>query len=467
MPYNIQVTVSSGLNYRTQPSTASGKKVGSYPKGTKLYCNTKTKTGDETWYQVASNGYWVCGYQPKGGWYIKGLDGSASSTNTSKPVQTQSSSKVNSSNSSSYSGGAFNANNINPTYEGSATGLNINSTGVNSAVAGSLSVGGRMEPENYAIDTSWTKQYVNIIKRNHNIYVQGDENIMKSQFEHFNRFKQEFPDLALDKTFAHVFITRPDLNIFASTSKTSALHPQVAKDPNCYYLHKTRPEILTCLSKNHSANHHFNTFLCNKAASFEVSDEFIKTGEMGETFTGHKVSFGKNITESRTAGSFSIQYQDDKELNVLKMHKIWVEYISKVYRGEWSPKQSYMTDKILDYPVSVYYILTAGDGETILFWTKYYGVYPTNIPSSTLSYSKGSMVQMPEYSITYQYSFKEDFNPLALAEFNMNSKGGGFTYNKIYEPTLLSTGRTFCGSPFIDTVNTNGEYAYKLRFRKE
>lgn len=465
MPYNIQVTASGGVNYRTKPSTSSGKKMGAYPKGTKLYCNTKTKTGDETWYQVASNGYWVCGYQPKGGWYIKGLDGTSNKTDTTTSVAT-STNKNNASNASTYSSGAFNASNISYTYEGSAVGVNVTSGGTNVAETFNKVTTPSTEQQDYKIDTSWVNQYVNIIKRNHNIYVDGDENLMNSQFEKFNRYRMEFPDLVLDKTFAHVFITRPDLNLFATSSKTSALHSQVENDPECYYLYKTRPEILTCLSKNHSANHDFNPFLSNRAASFEVSDEFIKTAEMGETLTGYKLSFGKNIIDSRTAGSFSIQYQDDKELNVLRMHKIWVEYISKVYRGEWSPKQSYMIDKILDYPVSVYYILTAGDGETILFWSKYYGAYPTNIPSSVLSYSKGNMVQNPEYSITYQYSFKEDFNPLALAEFNMNSKNGGFVYSKIYEPSLLSTGKTFSGSPFIDTVNNNGEYCYKLRFRK-
>lgn len=460
MPYNIQVTSSNGVNYRTQPSTATGKKVGVYPKGTKLYCNTKTKTGEETWYQVASNGYWVCGYQPKGGWYIKGIDGTANKTDTtSKPSSNTSKSQASSSsnNSTSSFGQILESG-------GKVTGVQVISNGSNSAQAFN-SISTTPELNDFKIDTTWLKHYINIIKRNHNIYVEGDESVMKKYFEQFNRFSIDFPDISLDKTFSHVFITRPDLNILANSSRNSDLHPQVANDPNCYYLFKTRPEILTSLTKNHSANHDFNPFLCNKAASFEVSDEFIKTGEMGETFTGHKISYGKNNIESKTAGSFSISYQDDNELNVYKMHKMWVDYISKVFRGEWNPKEEYIKDKTLDYAVSMYYFLTAADGETILFWSKYYGAYPTNIPSSTLSWSKGNIVQNPEYSITYQYSFKEDFNPLALAEFNINSKGGGFVYNKIYEPTLLSTGKTFCGSPFIDTVNKNGVYQYKLRFR--
>lgn len=471
MPYNIQVTVAAGLNYRTKPSTKRGTIKGAYPKGTKLLCSEKTSENGETWYKVQSNGYWVCGYMPKDGWYIKSLSTSTSkpTDTTTKPPASPNTSKPTSNNDSvikklleeensqfEFSGG------------GTAIGLPSNSKGSNNATGfGQIGTSAADTTYDYKIDTSWLREYLNIVKKNANIYIEGDENIINSFFTKFNRFDIDYPDLVLDKTFAFVFMTRPDLNILNGSSKSAPLHPQVQNDPTCYYINNTRPEIITSLTKNHSSSHDFNVFLCNHASSFEVSDEFIKTGEMGETLTGHKIAYGKNNIESKTAGSFNIQYTDDKELNIYKMHKLWTDYISKVYRGEWKPKREYITDKVLDYATSVYYILCAGDGETILFWSKYYGVFPTNTPSSTLSWSKGNSIKNPEYSITYQYSFKEDFNPLALAEFNMNCKDGSFVYKNIYEPILASTGRSFSGAPFIDTVNVNGEYRYKLRFRKE
>jgi len=120
----------------------------------------------------------------------------------------------------------------------------------------------------------------------------------------------------------------------------------------------------------------------------------------------------------------------------------------------------------LDYASSVYYILCGPDGETILFWSKYFGVFPTNAPSSITSWSKGTQMKIPEYSTTFAYAFKEDFSPLTLAEFNMNNTGA-YLYRKTYEPSLIGTGKTFTGAPFIDTSINSGSNAYefKLKFR--
>ena len=129
--------------------------------------------------------------------------------------------------------------------------------------------------------------------------------------------------------------------------------------------------------------------------------------------------------------------------------------------------------KTLDYPCSVYYIITAEDGETILFWSKYYGVFPTNVPSSSYSWTKGNTLASPEVSITYQYSFKEDFNPVSLVEFNLNSRIDSLSnpkYEPVYNEHLGSSGYTWVGRPFIETVTDNDsgkDYYFKLRFLKQ
>ncbi|WP_171567733.1 hypothetical protein, partial [Brevibacillus sp. MCWH] len=158
-------------------------------------------------------------------------------------------------------------------------------------------------------------------------------------------------------------------------------------------------ELILSLTDHFSNSHDFHPYLSNTANSFELSDEFIKTVEHGETLTGYKVQYGKNNIESNSSGSFSISYIDDAEFNIYKTHKAWIEYISRVYRGEVTPKRDYIQKKILDYTVSVYYFICGPDGETILFWSKYFGVFPTNTPSSASSWSKGSSVKLPEFTI--------------------------------------------------------------------
>jgi hypothetical protein len=285
----------------------------------------------------------------------------------------------------------------------------------------------------YFMDYSFIEENLKIARNNLNLLNNEDLlSIKKDLFNKFNRFKVVYPDYQLSKSFAYVFFTRPDLNIL-DEGDNRILASQLKNEPLYYYLSKNSPDILLSLTKYLSANHDLFPKLCDTAQSFEISDEYIKTMEHGETFSGYKVQYGKNNIESKTAGTFSVSYIDDNEFNVYKIHKAWIDYISKIYRGELKAKNEYRYAKILDYACAVYYILCGPDAETVLFWTKYFGVFPTNAPSSIFSWSKNNLLKVPEYSINYAYAFKEEFSPLTLAEFNMNSRGS-YVYKKIYEP---------------------------------
>lgn len=320
----------------------------------------------------------------------------------------------------------------------------------------------------YYNDYSSLISSVNTIENNLNIGLNADNvtAIRNSMLHKFNRFLIAFPERALPKTFAHVFFTRPELNIYKSGSRTTLLD-KVDNDPYFYYLNKNSPDLLRSLTREFSYDHDFNPFLSNMAGSFELTDESIETEEYGETYTGWKIKYGKHNIKSKTADSFGITYTDDIDYNVFKIHKAWTDYISKVYRGEFEVDRESIIKRTLDYACSVYYFLCGPDGETLLFWTKYTGVFPVNIPSSASSWQKGNLVKVPEFQIKYEYSWKEDMVPTSLAEFNLNSmRESNYIAAKTYEPELLSTGRTFVGSPYIETVRgRDNSYTYKLRFR--
>ncbi len=288
--------------------------------------------------------------------------------------------------------------------------------------------------------------------------------LMPQLFHNFNRYGIEYADRILPKTFPHVFFTRPDINVLKEDGSLTAL---ANSDDLYHYVWDNNKDIIRTLTQFYSNKHQFNTFIHNYARSFEVSDEFIKPTDHGETFTGNKLQYGKSDIESRSAGEFSITYNDDANLNVYKMHKIWVDYISKVYRGHFYPRKEYMMKKTIDYACAAYYILCGPDGETILFWSKYFGVFPTNVPSSTLSWSKNNVLSNPELSINYSYSFKEDFDPVALAEFNelcaTTAKKSKARVN--YDKSHASMGSTRTGAPYIDSVNVNGRKVFKLKWR--
>lgn len=322
-------------------------------------------------------------------------------------------------------------------------------------------------------DYSGYESNFSIMRKNLNINDSASDLavIRNNMIERFNRWKVAYPDTQLTKTFAHVFFTRPNLNLYKTQgSKIVELNSQAANDPVYYYLDKNNRALLLTLTKAFSGKHDFNPFLSNMARSFELSDESIESIEHGETFTGYKVKYGRHNIKSKTAGQFSISYIDDDDYRVYKLHKAWADYISKVYRGEFEAMDDYRRWRILDYACSVYYFLCGADGETILFWSKYTGVYPLNIPSAASSWTAGNLIKMPEVSIQYDYAWKEDFNPTSLAEFNINGQGaqqsGQLQYISTYERELLTTGKTFTGSPFIESTHKkSGDYVFKLKFR--
>ena len=478
MRLRVKVTASSGLNIRNGPST-SEEVLGSLSYGEEVVVNDTGENG--TWYRLEDGGgmYIYAAYTE----VVANLE---ESTPPSPPPVAPDHDFSQSKPSPDYSaiGDMMDNDSDISDYDNSlrgnkATGrpigyyenLNpIKNRGGFPDQAGYDSTGCAIY--NYAMDTSAFKTNLGIMKRNLNM-LSDDQNgystLMVDLFTKFNRFKIEHPDYHLTKSFSYVFFTRPDLNIMERSGKSNfKLVKQVSNDPVYYYLSKNNPRILASLIADYDSSHDFQPFLSNRAESFELSDEYVKTMEHGETFTGFRVMYGKNNIESRTAGTFSVKYTDDQEFSVYKTHKAWIDYISKVYRGELVSKPEYIYKRILDYACSVYYIICAADGETILFWSKYYGVFPTNAPSSTQSWSKGNMVKIPEYNITYAYAYKEDFSPLSLAEFNMNSNGK-YKYRRIYEPDMLSTGRSMVGAPFIETSTESGTgaYVFKLKFRNE
>lgn len=491
MRLRIKVTTKyDPLNIRSSPGT-SYKVVGTLPIGTETIVNDQKNVGSDIWYKLEDNRGWVCAKLGSVNYYYATIIANLEQPDPPKPVPQDTDSSDTTSGGKAFGNSFINeAANIDETLmsnmykvteqkTGNVYGTNDNSntedydkmmfqaaqkTGFPTYLGYENGVG----VYDYFMDYGFIENDLKYIKQSLNIYTDitfPDAN--KALFNNFNRFRAQFPDYNLTNTVSYIFITRPDLNLVEPVgNNTYKLVPQFENDPTFTFLFGHNSNILLSLTSYFSKQHDFHPFLSNMAGSFEVSDQYIKTIEHGETLTGYKVQYGKHNIESKTAGKFNITYIDDRELTIYQIHKAWTDYISKVYRGEASPKRTYIQKKILDYACSVYYILCAQDYETILFWSKYYGVFPTNEPSSTFSFQRGNPVKEPEYSIEYAYAFKEDFNPLTLCEFNMNSSGN-YIYLKPYNANIRQSGKSLTGAPFIETVRDgSAQYVFKLKFRK-
>ena len=286
---------------------------------------------------------------------------------------------------------------------------------------------------------------------------------------YYNRYKIPNPNLPLQHGHAHVFFVRPDCNLLTASGK---LINEIEYNELFQYAYRHSPMMLSELVQAASKNvkNQFMMSLSNYISSFSLSDEYINTDTYGRTYTGYKISFGKHDIESKTASTFDVVFNDDRYLHIYQIIRLWVEYINGVYRGEFSPTNEYIFNKILDYVGSCYYFITAEDGETIIFWTKYYGVFPSTIPSSQYSWGEGNNIQSPQLSVTFNYSFKEDFNPYSIYEFNYNAKIEEVTNIKtvpVYDYKLGHASYKYGLTPFIEVVqdDTNDiNYVYKLRY---
>lgn len=303
-----------------------------------------------------------------------------------------------------------------------------------------------------------------------NLHIEDRDQLFRQYTEYYNRFKLANPNDFLAKSFAHIFFVRPDCNILErGGSEEFNLVSQLESNANFYYLYKNSPEVLRQLCQDSGYDHDFMMLLSNKAGSFQLSDESLEFDTYGKALTGHKVSYGKHNVNSKTAGDFSITYTDDRNFHIYQLHKAWTDYISMVYQGIINPRTYMMENRILDYATCVYYVLCAEDGETIIFWSKYYGVFPVSIPSSQNSWAKGNVISSPDLDIRYQYSWKEDYNPLSLIELNLNSGKDGFSYHvPVFDTKEGICATTWVGAPFVETFNngTLAPYTFKLRFKK-
>lgn len=301
------------------------------------------------------------------------------------------------------------------------------------------------------------------------------QSIFNRNLVNYNRFKIKSPDDVFYRGFPHVFFVRPDLNIFYGNNKdVTRLSPALENNSLFSYAWKNSQTLVRSLVQNNGDPHMFNMYLSNKVTSFETSDEFIGTENNGKTYLGHQITYGKDVIESRTSGELNLNFDDDRNCHTYLLNRLWMEYVNLVSRGTISPTPQNILDKILDYAGSVYYIVTAEDGETIIFWSKYYGVFPSTSPSSQFSWS-GEAIQGPlNYSFKYQYSFKEDFNPFSLVEFNMNSGITKNTKTQYYVPVFDKLNNTvtttWVGQPYIELCtdlnnpNSGTPYTFKLRF---
>lgn len=275
-----------------------------------------------------------------------------------------------------------------------------------------------------------------------------DTNLFKSIYHSANIFTDKETDLfhnryrygvlnayqTLTNSREFLFFTKPDLNIIPSQSSQdikvniAGTHLDNTKDlngvlrnyPFWLELCNRYPGVIECLQGSLSLNGNndpFNHLLANMVQSNidvpGISAEMIETPTntygVGYTYRGSSEA-------SDDGFDFSLEFKDTKYLPVYNFFKAYEEYETLKHHGIIAPHIQYIYDKILHDQYSIYKFVVGDDGETIIYYAKYYGVKSKSLPRDVFNanqYDNGL-----SYSIDFNAAFVEDMNPLILSDFN-------------------------------------------------
>jgi len=254
-----------------------------------------------------------------------------------------------------------------------------------------------------------------------------------------------------------IFMTRPSLNLVISDSKmspsyiersrsrlgldlkhdptiythdemikfkeaTGVLDPasNIARSPIISQIFNRNKDLVECLSRKSRSP--FLKLITNFSLGLDLKDTTLKTGELLETIMGYKMRIPFHNIESTSAGEFSIPYYNDDNLLIFNLHQVWLDYINGVKLGKYDPDPDPLEYSYLDYMSSVYYFLLKPDLETLVWWGKYTGVFPDNIPHSIFGSKRFNIDTVDEISISYQYSYKEEMDLDILNDFSLVAK---------------------------------------------
>ena len=330
-----------------------------------------------------------------------------------------------------------------------------------------------------------------------------------STYYYYNRAKIPVADLAWRKGFRHIFITRPECYIMASGNNgTIVLSEQCEYDRDFTTAYNQFPYILKILSPHYitGSKDNFNYLLSNAVTGLNVQGTQIAIDDnVQKSIDGFTINTAKTMT-SNQGSTIDLTFNDTKRLDVYNCLRMWMMYEYKTYKGILAPSYNgykysnsynlgngedisisksqnsdwlytmHPYDRALDYCATLFDIVTDESGTKILYWCKYYGIYPISATPSGLSNSNNNaLTQNMTVNAQFKYQRKMEMNEQTFVEFNYNAgliNANGTLKTDVYEsqPWLYYKDATrddvnyqsksyvgaaglFTGSPYIVMTN--------------
>jgi hypothetical protein len=298
--------------------------------------------------------------------------------------------------------------------------------------------------------------------------------------EMFNRFYLPEGFLWPGGLRGHIFFTRPDCNLMDIENKALPLREKlrgrsgfsafIEENSNSVEGIKNAANKVAMKQLQQNTGHPsaFMPIFSNTFKGYTPEDQVLDTVEKGDTLHGIRLSYAKHSMNSRSSGTFTLNFHDTKDFPLYKTVALWTDYIEAVFLGDHSPNEYYIKTGIVDYAVAMYYVVTrdhigpdieASGGAIssgaleVVYWEKLLGVFPITRPDSAFATTVDQFTY-PEFSIQFKYSMKSKssvLDPYILSELNKLSALHHRKPNTVAEPTykIGNTGWTDMGYPFV------------------
>lgn len=251
----------------------------------------------------------------------------------------------------------------------------------------------------------------------------------------------------------YLFFTKPHLNM----NGLSMYSPQYYE-----FITKHHPNIKSDLC---SGGVGFIPILTNTVVPTNGTDVIDSTSIEIETMTniyGANVSYKGHSIESKYDAEFTVEFSDTRFLDVFMLFHYWDTYSSLKSLGYMQPLTQYQPPfRRLDDQISVYKIIVGADLSHIVYFGKWTGVFPKNVPKSVFSTVESGNIRIPIQFKSFEYN---DMNPVIIDEFNMVSGGnyGHITNNYV---GTGSPKERWSSAPYIVKSTYRGRPIFKLKWR--
>lgn len=185
-----------------------------------------------------------------------------------------------------------------------------------------------------------------------------------------------------------VFFTRPNIPIYGIGDSNPM--PNYARSSYLKYLYSSGyTHILDILAGRKSKNNIITPFmniLTNRITSnLDIPDINVDSLETAQNMWGTKILYPKSSLSSDEGSSITCEFEDTKYLEIYHLFKAWDHFRQGKWMGMFDIDINDILCKILYDHIAVYKFIIANDGETILYWCKWTGMFPESISRSAFS----------------------------------------------------------------------------------